>query len=500
MNVELNLGLWPRQLQAFETEATELLFGGATEGGKSHFIRVALVSWCLGIPGLQCVLIRKKFQDILDNHVEGPTGFRALLAPLIEGKAVKLTEADITFPNGSRIAFTHCQDERQFNSAQGVEKHVLVIDEATQISERLIRFFRAWVRMPQEMKDALPPEYKGKFPRIIYTANPVGQSVPYFKRNFVEMCRDERVVPIDGFKRQYLLSRYTDNYSVDKEAHVGRLDGLGDANLAKALDQGDWNAITGEFFPEWDEDRHVIKYPFTVPSHWTRFGTFDWGTADPAAVYWLAVSDGEPFRDDNGKQRWLPRGALVVYREWYICDPLDPAKGARMRNEDMADGIVNRCDLGHEKIPFLTDSLPFQDRGGETIADVFRKRGVNLIQGDTSRVPGWSQMRSRLHGIQIDSNDPLKYPLLYVTADCKYARDYIPALPRHPSETKKEDAAEHGEATHACDAIRLGCMAHTVIQDKKQPTQERIRRALSAKPTMQSITRRMGNGLFSGRS
>jgi len=496
MQATIELGLWPRQEQAFLTEATELLFGGATEGGKSHFVRVALTAWCLAVPGLQCVLIRKKYADILQNHVEGPTGFRAILRPLIDAGEVTITQERITFPRGSQINFQHCQDERQFDSAQGVEKHVLVIDEATQISERLIRFFRTWVRMPKEMRDQLPPEWRGKFPRIIYTANPIGQSVPFFKRNFVERCRDEQIVDVDGFKRQYLLSRYTDNYSVDEASHQGRLDGIGDAALARALDLGDWNAITGEFFPEWDEERHVIKYPFTVPTHWTRFRTFDWGTADPFAVYWIAISDGEPFRDGNGKQRWLPRGALVVYQEWYGCDPDNPAKGCRMRNEDVADGILARSELGFERVPTLTDSLPFQDRGGETIADVFKKRGVILTQGDTSRVPGWSQMRSRLIGIQIDSNDPLKYPLLYVTAECKYARDYIPALPRHPSETKPEDAAEHGEATHACDAIRLGCMAHTVITDKKQPTEERIRRALSAKPTMQSITRRMGNGVF----
>lgn len=496
MNCELSLTLWPRQIQAFETEATELLFGGATEGGKSHFIRIALIAWCLGIPGLQCVLIRKKYADILANHVDGPAGFRAILAPLIEAGEVTVTLDGVFFPRGSQIKFQHCQDERQFDSAQGVEKHVLVIDEATQISERLIRFFRTWVRMPVEMREELPEQFKGKFPRIVYTANPIGQSVPYFKRNFVERCRDEAIVLIDGFKRQYLLSRYTDNYSVDETAHKGRLDGIGDVQLAKALDEGDWNAITGEFFPEWDEDRHVIKYDFTVPPHWTRFRTFDWGSFEPFAVYWMAVADGEPFRDAGGKQRWLPRGALVAYQEWYGCDPSDPAKGVRTRNEDIADGILLRSEYGHENVPTLTDSLPFQDRGGETIAQTFQKRGVILTHGDTSRVVGWSQMRARLTGVQYDANDDFKYPMLYVLHHCKYARDYIPALPRHPSELKKEDAAEHGEATHACDAIRLGCMAHTIIKDRKAPTEERVRRALSIKPTM----KRLAHGVFTGRS
>lgn len=493
----LNLELWPRQLAAFETPARELLFGGASEGGKSHFVRIALIAWCLAIPGLQCTLIRKKYDDILRNHVDGPSGFRALLAPLIGGGQVVITQNEIRFPRGSLIGFQHCQDERQFDSAQGVEKHVLVIDEATQISERLIRFFRTWVRMPKEMKDSLPEEWKGKFPRIIYTANPIGVSVNFFKRNFVDALPDERIEVVDGFPRQYLPSRYTDNFSVDQADHIGRMAGIGDAAIARALDAGDWNAISGGFFYEWDEDRHVVTDLDSPPSHWFRFRVFDWGTADPFYVGWVAVSDGEPFRDSEGFERWFPRGALIFYNEWYGCDPSDPAKGNRMRNEDIAQGIVSRSEYEHRNVITLTDSLPFQDRGGETIAQVFERNGCPLSLGDTSRVQGWSLMRSRLIGIQIDSNSEQRTPMLYVTECCKFLRDYIPALPRHPSESKKEDAAEHGEATHACDAIRLACTAHTVIRDSMTPIESQVKRALNVKVTMKKITRDQGHAIFS---
>lgn len=201
----------------------------------------------------------KKAQRYSENHVEGPSGFNVLLAQLTKIKQVSITQHEVRFPNGSLISFQHCQDERQFSSAQGIEKHVLVIDEATQIPERLIRFFRTWVRMPEEMQNALDPEWRGKFPKIIYTANPIGASVPYFKRNYVDALPNEMIKTVAGFPRQYLLSRYTDNPSVNKEAHKGRLEGLGDAALAKALDEGDWNAITGEFLSEWDEERHVVS-------------------------------------------------------------------------------------------------------------------------------------------------------------------------------------------------------------------------------------------------
>lgn len=486
----LDLGLHPRQLQALDTEATDILFGGQSEGGKSHFLRCALITYCLDIPNLQCALIRKKFADIANNHLSGRTGFRNLLAPLVELKKVDITQDGIKFWNGSQIYFQHCQDERQFDSAQGVERQVLAIDEATQISERLIRMFRTWVRLPVEMEADIPEHWKGKFPKIICTANPIGPSVGYFRREYVQSRPHESIEKIYGFKRQYIPSSYRDNPSVNEEAHQGRMQGLGDPGLIKALDEGDWNAMIGEFFPEWAEERHVVPN-LTPPSHWTRFRTFDWGTAEPFVVYWVAISDGQPFKDSEGKTRWFPRGSLVFYNEWYGCDENDPAKGNRMRNEDIAEGIDRRTEYGHRNSPILTDSLPFQDRGGQTIAqtfaETFRRLGCSatLTLGDTSRVTGWSQVRSRLIGREIDSNDTYRTPTIYFTEDCKYARDYIPALTRHPSESKKEDAAEHGEATHACDAIRLACMAHTIIKDKVAPVD--INKLFSPKPSAKSL-------------
>jgi len=490
--IELRLDLWPRQLRALTTPARELIFGGASEGGKSHFVRVALTTWCLGIPNLQCVLIRKRYKDIWANHVEGPTGFKRLLEPLVSGGQVSITKDGVAFWNGSNIQFQHCQDERQFDSAQGVEKHVLVIDEATQIPERLIRFFRAWVRMPAEMKEALPEWARGKFPRIIYTANPIGVSVPFFRRNFVDLLPNEEIRLVDGFERQYIPSLYTDNPSVDPVEHAGRLSGIGDAAIAAALDTGDWSQLIGEFFPEYEDSIHAVD-DFIPPQHWYRFRTFDWGSAEPFCVHWWAVSDGEPFRDSQRRERWYPRGALVCYFEWYGCDPEEPAKGIRMRNEEIASGIIARSEPNHRDLITLTDSLPFQDRGGEGIDITFLKNGVPLTRGDTSRVVGWSQVRSRLIGIKTTEGE--RAPMIYFCKRCKAARDYIPAIPRHPSESKKEDAAEHGETTHAPDSVRLACMAHTdsVIRERLIPMQSRVDRAIKeARPTVNKLLKRAG--------
>jgi hypothetical protein len=483
-------------MEVILSKAREILFGGASEGGKSHVLRVVLCVLCIACPGLQCVLIRKKYADIAKNHVDSPRGFKYLLKPMIDAGKVVITKDGIKFDNGAVISFQHCQDERQFDSAQGVEKHVLAIDEATQISERLIKFFRLWVRMTPEFKETLPEQWRDKLPLIIYTANPIGASVGFFRRHFVKARDAFEIEEVHGFLRQYIPSKAEDNGSIDLQAHKGRMEGMDDRAVARALDEGDWDAPTGDFFPEWDEDRHVVS-DFYPPHWWTRFRSYDWGTRDPSVCYWIAISDGEPFKDHNGVERWFPRGALIFYQEWYIADPDDGSKGLRLSNEEMARGIVERSEGHAKKVPTITDSKPFQFMGGYGIEDAFRDNGCPLIQGDTSRVTGWAQMRARLRGVQIDSNDPRRIPMVYFCECCKKARDYIPALPRHPSEAKSEDAAEHGEATHACDAIRYACMVHSVIKDSVQPLEAMLARETGkAKTTIGKVLKRAGHSYF----
>ena len=97
------------------------------------------------------------------------------------------------------------------------------------------------------------------------------------------------------------------------------LQGLGSPALVNALLKGDWDSIVGNFFPEYDETVHVVP-DFKPPKHWFKYRTVDWGHSEPFNCLWFAVSDGEEFTD-AGKKYWFPRGALIVYREWYGCDP-----------------------------------------------------------------------------------------------------------------------------------------------------------------------------------
>lgn len=487
--INIHWPLWPRQRQCLEAPANDQFFGGASEGGKSYLCRVAASLVGISCNNIQIIFLRKKSSDI-EGYLDGNKGFRELLAPLTSTGQVEVTLKGIRFPNGNKLTFKHAQDARQFDTAQGSESQVLIKEEAPQIEEKVIRAFDGWCRITPEHLAAQPKFWQSKLPWKLSTGNPTGESVGYFKRNYVKPTdKDGRpippftIYPFGGFRRQFIPSFASDNLSVNLDQHAARLAEIGDPALAKALDEGDWEQLVGSFYPEWDEKRHVIKEWCQLPNWWYRYRAFDWGTADPAYCAWFAISDGQVFKDEQGRERWFPRGAIVLYDEWYIADPVT-RKGLRLRNEEMAMGIVRRSDINQPKVITLTDSKPFQDDGGEGPDAVFDRCKCPLTMADTSRVPGWTRLRDLLIGQEFGFNDdnlPILIPLFYVMPHCIYARELFPVLQRHPAEHKREDAQEHGEPTHVLDPCRYGAMAHnnSVIKHYLPPIEVQTNRIIA---------------------
>lgn len=485
-----------KQRLAFESTASEILFAGDTRAGKSFFVRKSYIIWCSQIPGLQTDIFRLHFDDVIAENMDGETSFPVLLSAWEKAGLVKINQTEIVFWNDSKISLEHCSDDTVMLKHRGIAKHVRTFSESSQILEHRIRALTGWVTMSEEMKERVPEKWKGQFPKVLHVTNPIGISCNYYRRNFVDFAAPYSLNKVGQHIRQYIPAFLDDNPSEDAEQTKARIfEAFPDVAAQKALINSDksgisnWHAMVGEFFPQWNHNKHVVS-DFYPPHHWFRFRTFDWGYAEPFAVYWIAVSDGEPFIDEFGQQRWFPRGCLIVYQEWYGCDERNPAQGLRMRNEDVAAGIINRSESHSVRLITLTDSKPFQSTGGDGIDLVFQRNGVPLEMGDCSRIAGWSQLGSRLTGIKLDDTEQ-RYAMIVFCERCRYAISYIPALPRHPSESKKEDAAEHGEATHSSDAVRLGCMAHShkLIKDLIQPMDTQIQRAIkeATRPTIKKL-------------
>lgn len=417
----LNFELWEKQADAVSSKATELLYGGAASGGKSHMCRVAATLWCMEIPGLQVYFFRRLFDDLIKNHVEGPTGFRALLSPLTKGRhkasplmgnrLAEVVQGEVRFWNGSKIFLCHLQHQKDLEKYRGPEFHVLFIEEATQFTEYMIRFLRGRMRIPEELTRKIPKKYKKPkrrwrspkpeyyFPRAVYTSNPGGVGHQYLKRAFVKDFEpyEYHDAPKDdgGHLRQFIPAKVSDNPSVNIEEVKDSLKGLPPV-LVEALLNGNWDAVVGAFFPEIDPKIHLVA-PCAIPQHWTRVNALDWGACgngDPFALGWFAISDGRTAVEHaDGVRKVWPEGTALCYRIWY------GAGLAKVTVEYVARGIRER-ERGDPHIAYRVAGGDIREKRGTgpSVYELFARSGMFFGKADQRRVSGWQNCRELFVG------------------------------------------------------------------------------------------------------
>lgn len=460
----IDASLHPKQMAAFNSEATEILYGGAAGGGKSHLMRMAAIIWCSEVAGLQVYLFRRIRDDLIKNHMEGPNGFRSVLAGWVECGFVTIVEDEIRFWNGSKIYLCHCKDEKDRFKYQGAEIHLLLVDELTHFTDKIYRFLRNRVRM---VGVKIPRKYEGRFPRIICGANPGGIGHQFVKMTFIDGAEPMKVYHAanseGGMLRQFIPAKLEDNPSMEENdpGYDARLHGLGSETLVRAMRHGDWNIVEGAFFDNFRADRHILK-PFEIPEHWLRFRAGDWGSAKPFSFGWYAVASEDYIA---GPGQVIPRGALVRYREWYgIHQDADGRfvanRGLKMSADKVGAGV--RLRDGKDPIAYgVLDPAAFAQDGGPSIAERMQQgtsaqRGATFRQADNKRVAargamgGWDQMRARLDG------DEDGRPMLFLFSTCIHAIRTVPVL-QH-DEDRPEDLDSDME-DHAADEIRYACMS-----------------------------------------
>jgi hypothetical protein len=281
------------------------------------------------------------------------------------------------------------------------------------------------------------------------TGNPGGPGHNWVRERYIDpaplgykIIEEQFKSPLDGTvitrERVFIPSLLSNNKYLGAE-YVANLQMSGSPELVRAWLEGDWSIIAGAYFPEFSIAKHVIK-PFPIPAHNTRLLGFDWGSASPFYACWLAtLSDPTPIADG----RLLPKGAAILYREWYGTSGKN--KGIKMRNEEIGAGILARS-VGETIQIKRADPSIFKEDGGPSIAQQMK---VPFAPGDNTRVAGAAQVRSRLIG-QDDR------PMLYIFDTCPHIIRTLPALQHDP--LKPEDLDTEGE-DHPYDGMRYPLMA-----------------------------------------
>jgi hypothetical protein len=464
-----------KQAIAFESEATEILYGGAAGGGKSFLMRIAAISWATEIPNLSIYLFRRSYTDLEETHMKGPKGFRTLLKPWVDAGLVKIVEHEIRFlTNGSTIKLAHLHLEQDVEDYQSYEMHVLMIDEASSFTENMYRRLRSRVRA---VGLEYPDKWKGKFPRILLSANPGGIGAHWIKA-FIASAPDGKVHQMPpsegGKKRQFIQAVAEDNPHLlkDDPGYLDTLEGLGSPALVRAMRYGDWTVIAGQFFPEFDIARHVIP-KFKIPSHWTRFCAGDMGYTEPCAFVWFAVaSEKTVFTIGAGNQKRtyvVPEGALVCYEEFYGIQYKEDGttifnSGIREPPAEIAKRIKEH-EKRHPPVSYrVLDPSAFAHKSGPSEAEMMAKEGVRFRRADNTRVPragnrgGWLELRHRLRGNGVT---PM---IFFFEEECEHIIRTFPAMV-HDS-ANPEDMVTRRVEDHLMDAIRYACMSRPMKAPK----------------------------------
>lgn len=402
-------------------------------GGKSHAVRMKAALMCLKYAGIKCMIIRKTYPELQENHINPMIKQLNCYHPDKSERLATYNDAkkNIVFPNGSRILFRYCDTEKDAERFQGTEVDALFIDEATHQSEEQYNKLSACVRGVND------------FPKRIYlTCNPGGVGHNWVKRLFIDKEYKDNENPDDYM---FIQAKVTDNTALmtSNPSYIKQLEAL-PPKLREAWLYGSWDLIEGQYFPEFNRNFHVVK-PFPIPKEWRRYRAFDYGL-DRLACYWIAI--------DSTK-------TVYVYKE--LCESDLPISTACERIIDMN---------GDDDI-YLTlappDMWSRSQETGRSKAALFDEYGVTVTKSNNNREAGWLAIKELL---KVDANGHSK---LVIFENCT---ELIKCLPALQIDAKKptDCSTEPHDITHAPDGLRYFAVYWTYPTDPEPPKTVRVRR------------------------
>lgn len=412
------LNFLPKQWQAWAAIWTHryILYGGARGGGKSRFLRWALLAFLLfqftqGRRGVRVGLFCETYPDLRDRQIskiraEFPAWLGSVRETQADGLCYFLNERF----GGGMIALRNLDDPAKYQSA---EFAAIGVDELTKILKGTFDILRGSLRWPGVSHTV-----------FIAATNPGGIGHMWVKQLWVD-----RDFPPELRARAhefiFIQALPSDNPHLDK-TYWDELNSLPE-ELRRAWVEGDWEVFAGRAFPGWRRDVHVVQ-PFQLPEWWPKWRCVDWGFAAPFCCLWLA--------------RDVDRDRVFVYREAYASGLTDVQQAQLIRQLTPIEEQIT--------ITYADPSMwavKAVEHVVRSSADVYMEHGVWLQKGDNDRISG----KRKVDGLLTLRPDGL--PGLQVFETVTNLIRVIPSLARdklNPEDvdTKQED--------HPFDALKYG--------------------------------------------
>jgi len=397
-----------------------VLFGGALGGGKSYFLRWELIHLLLKfarrkIKHVTVGLFCEDYPSLSDRHLSKVKfEFPSWLGEYNSSEHNFVLKEKW---GGGIIAFRNLDDVSKYQSS---EFAVIAVDELTRNKEEIFNVLRTRLRWP-----GIPDT------RFIAATNPGGIGHEWVKKLWIDKAYYQSEKEPDQFV--YIPAKLKDNPHIDP-SYIDQVESIPDEKRRRAYLDGNWDIFEGQYFSEWDKEKHVVK-EFPIPDSWFRFRSLDVsGRSGVTSCHWYAV--------DND-------GTVWVYREHY-AKGLDSDQHAQAISQ-MSEGEIYRYTT--------FDNSALAKLGlSETTFEVYYKNGVQLdIPSVKNRVMGWDIVHQYMRW---DANHE---PRLKIFENCVNMIRTIPALMH--DENNPDDVDIRGES-HAADDLRY--FLHT-LRDQKTP-------------------------------
>jgi hypothetical protein len=421
----------PKQVEAHKCPQLNMLFGGAVGGAKSYWARWDAYKRSLIVPEYQTLILRRSFPELERTHMRDA-------AREVGAFGAKFVEGEVRFPNRSIIEFGHMQDEKAVGKYLSAQYDAIYPDEGATFPGPLLLEVMSRARSTKKGVKAIT--------RI--PTNPGGANTLWLVDRFIDKTITAEEDPYyDPAQHAYIPSKLYDNpWLMDADGtfrtYEARLGPIGPERRRQLL-EGDWSAISGQFFPEFSRNTHVRDVP--IPEYAEFELWLDWGYNAPGICHWVAL---------------MPDKHLYVRHEWKFSQTIaqDVAKNIRRMTDELARDLGRKIRIRKA----VGDPSMWNHTGhtGESIAETFARNGVSMVKGDNEREIGWQRFRHWL------SRSPDGVPWLYYHPSCAYALRTIPSLvgDKH----KPEDVDTEGD-DHAGDADRYGVMSRPAPSRPYEP-------------------------------
>lgn len=476
--LDIKVRLQPKQVELWNLWDDQVHgrigYGGARGGAKSGGGRRCMLLRRLKYPNTTGLILRRTYNELYKSHIIKLFEEYPYMRPWY-----RESHKELNLPNGSRLFFGSAEHEGDMENFYSSEFADIWPDEAQEFSQSELEKLSGSNRctsnpdimskmiftfMPGFSESGLPPKGLSYLKRVFADKDRRGaenqkqwEFIQAFSWDNIEWARRE--LERDGIDEDTFYS-WSDaerrEYLLTRTEYGATLAAITDERLRDAWLFGKWDVFQGQYFPNFDQSKHVITHAEAIerikPWH-KRWLSGDWGYEHPHAAYKHSI-------DENGR-------VTTYWESW----------GREVTEVELGRRITQAC-VGEKMIAF-----PFSWDAGKQSKRSPReapKSHVQLIndclgQGIPKAFPADSSAGTRISGARLMSQ-MLDTGYWQISEDCKHLIECLPSLIRDPKNTEdvmKIDFPVNNIGDDAYDAARYGLQF--MCGSSKKPQTELIR-------------------------